>query len=376
MAYIGNDSLEIEGVIMRIESFGDDSEKIRVVVKSSDRRQSTWPHAMLNIDDDLFVSLERYHSIVTTFKELSAYLHKEVNSQNKDSMTETVILFSRYATDINSVLQEIIKRSYPGIRSKTICRKKLRVDYDWVYVSGLTMLSDDNYVNEYRERIVNYLKEYLGKRYVIGNFRSLAMNLTRFSENDTDSLVKAMNEDKRGRWILHNPRKLLYHNRFRCTDYTFKFNYTIIADNAFNGLKGLRRITIPDSVKYIGYSCFGGCKCLSEIHLSKNLKSIGIYCFRDCIELEIVVIPNMVSEIESLAFFGCESLKKIILPDKLEHIGWNVFEGCHKELEIIINEKYEKRLRKVLCAYEEQIVVVTDKNINKMRDKIAATKIV
>lgn len=378
MGYLEKGLLKKESIIKHIESLGDDSDKIRVVVKTSvEGRDSTYPHAMLNIDDDLFVSLERYHSIVTTYKELSDYLHKEVNSQNKETMRETVIMFSRYATDINSVLRELVRRSFPGVLSQTIYRKELRIDYDWIYISGLTMLSDDNYVNEYRKRIVDYLKDYLGKRYVIGNFRSQAMELTRFTEKDSDSLAKAMDEDKRGQWILHSPRKLLYHNRYnRCTDYTFKHNYTIIADGAFSGFKELGQITIPDSVKYLGNGCFGGCQSLSEIHLPKNLKSIGISCFHDCKELETIVIPNTVTEIESLAFVRCESLKVIILPDKLEHIGWNVFEGCHKELEIIINKEYEKRLRVVLYAYEKQIVVVTDNDINKMRDRKLATGIV
>lgn len=371
MGCFGKGFLEKESIIKRMESLGDDSGKIRVVVKTStEGRGSTYPHAMLNIDDDLFVSLERYHSIITTYKELSEYLHKEVNEQNKDSLSETVILFSRYATDINSVLREFVKRSFPGVLSQTICQNRLRVDYDWVYVSGLTMLSNGNSVNEYRKRIVDYLRDSLGKKYAIGNFRSQAMELTRFTERDSDSLVRAINEDKRGQWILHSPRKLLYHNKYnRCTNYTFNYNYTIIADGAFHGFKELEQITIPDSVRHIGNACFDGCHCLSEIHLSKNLKSIGISCFRNCVKLENIVIPNAVKEIESLAFSGCESLKEIVLPDKLEHIGWNVFQNCHKELEIIINKKYEKELRRVLYVYENQIVVVADKEINKMRDE-------
>jgi len=369
MGYFGKGFLEKEGIIKRIESLGAVSDKIRVVVKTSiEGRNSTYPHAMLNIDDDLFVSLERYHSIVTTYKELSYYLHKEVNSQNKESMRETVIMFSRYSTDINSVLRDFVRRSCPGVLSQTICQNRLRVDYDWVYVSGLTMLSDCDSVNDYRKRIVDYLRNCLGKKYAIGNFRSQAMELTRFTKKDSNSLAKVMNEDKRGQWILHSPRKLLYHNRYnRCTDYAFKHNYTIIADGAFSGFKELIQISTPNSVKYIGGSCFSGCSNLKEIHLSQNLKSIGISCFHDCIELESIVIPNTVTEICSLAFVGCESLIKIVMPDNLKHIGWNVFDGCNKELKIIINKDYEEELRRVLYVYRMHVVVVDSEKITCMR---------
>ncbi len=370
MGYLGKGLLEKEGIIKRIESFKDDSDKIRIIVKSSlEGRNSSFRHAMLNIDDDLFVSLERYHSIITTYKELSAYLHKEVNSNNKESLYETKILFSRYATDINSVLRVVITSSFSSrIQSTTICRKKLRVDYDWVYISGLTMLSSDDHVNEYRKRIVDYLRNNMGERYLIGNFRSQAMKLTEFTVNDSVSLRKAMDKDKRGRWILHNPRRLLYHNGYnRCTNYTFKYNYMIIANGAFSGFANLESIIIPNSVKYIGDGAFNNCTKLVSIYFSRSLESIGTQCFANCHSIKSIVIPNSVTAIESQAFMNCELLNSIVVSDNLKHIGWSVFDGCSNGLKIYINKKCEENLRKVLFAYEENLVILDSEEINKMR---------
>ena len=369
MGYWGKGLLEKEGVIKRIESFQDDSDKIRLVVKSSlEGGNSSFPHAMLNIDDDLFVSLERYHSIITTYKELSAYLHKEVNSHNKESLYETIIMFSRFATDINSVLRDIIKRSFPGIQSKTICRKKLRVDYDWVYISGLTMLFGDDHVNEYRKRIVDFLRDNLRKKYDIGNFRSQAMKLTRISENEKWSLIKFTEENKHGQWTLRSPRKLIYHNKMeKCIDYTFEYNYMIIADYAFSHFRNLTKITIPNSVVYLGNGAFLNCAKLNEIHLSKNLKSIGAQCFMGCNSLQYIVIPNSVTEIESEAFMDCKNLSNIAMPDNLKHIGWSVFDGCNKDINILINKEYEEELRKVLYAYTDNIVAIDREEIEDIR---------
>lgn len=62
MSYRGIGLLKKEGVIIRIEIFDNVPGKIRVIVKSSDEGRGNWNfHAMLNVEDDLFVSLERYH---------------------------------------------------------------------------------------------------------------------------------------------------------------------------------------------------------------------------------------------------------------------------------------------------------------------------
>ena len=369
MGYTGKGLFEKEGVIKRIESFGDDSGMIRIVVKTSfEGRAGSYHHAMLNIDDSLFVSLERYHSIITTYKELSAYLHNEVNPQNKECLYDAEIKFSRYATDINSVLRDIVTRPFLSVQSQTICRKKLRVDYDWVYISGLTMLSGDDHVNEYRKRIVDFLRDNLRKKYDIGNFRSQAMKLTRISENEKWSLIKFTEENKHGQWTLRSPRKLIYHNKMeKCIDYTFEYNYMIIADYAFSHFRNLTKITIPNSVVYLGNGAFFNCAKLNEIHLSKNLKSIGAQCFMGCNSLQYIVIPNSVTEIESEAFMDCKNLSNIAMPDNLKHIGWSVFNGCNKDINILINKEYEEELRKVLCAYTDSIVAIDSEEIEDMR---------
>lgn len=74
--------LEKEGIIQNIDVL-DDS-KIRIVVKASMEGYGfSNDHAMLNIEDEEYVSLSRYHSIISTFQDLSKHLGEEITEDNK-----------------------------------------------------------------------------------------------------------------------------------------------------------------------------------------------------------------------------------------------------------------------------------------------------
>lgn len=366
--------LEKEAVIIGIDLLSQSSDSIRIVVESDLEGRGRWnDHAMLNIEDDQFVSLERFHSILSTFDDLSKSLNRNINSNNYTTTYGDTITFTRYAIDVNSVLVEIAQLSKSRRpSSRTICCDNLRVEYDWLYISRLCLKFDVDSEQVFKEKILNYIHKNLSVKFKIGNFRSQAMRITRFTDEETTSLMKSMENDKRGRWILHSPRKLLYHNRYtKCTEYSFKYNYLVIANGAFSGFCNLKHIILPKSVKYIGAGAFMGCENLSEVLLSENLRSIGPSCFCGCSSLQRIIIPNNVKEIESLAFRNCEALKEIVMPDSLRNIGWSVFEGCPNDISIIINRSFKDDLIEVLDKYSKNIVVWEDSLINQKRSYVS-----
>ena len=86
-------------------------------------------------------------------------------------------------------------------------------------------------------------------------------------------------------------------------------------------------ITLPSSLKEIGWEAFRWCKNLKEIALPEELEIIGIGCFRDTAIKEIT-IPKSVRRMEKSAFSGYidenkynRSLEKVTLQDGLESIG-------------------------------------------------------
>ena len=91
-----------------------------------------------------------------------------------------------------------------------------------------------------------------------------------------------------------------------------------IADRAFFGKKQLRSVIIPDSVKSIGIFAF--CSQLRKVRLPEGIKYIPVNAFLGCIALEELNIPDTVTEIDSFAFSYCISLKKLVLGSQLTDI--------------------------------------------------------
>lgn len=145
-----------------------------------------------------------------------------------------------------------------------------------------------------------------------------------------------------------------------------------IADYAFKGQTGLRRvrlpaglvsiptgcfrdcsaledINMPDTVTVVGDSAFALCSNVVNVTLSKSLKELGDNAFDHCGGIPTVdgfqvldgwllkpvgdcpaeaVIPEGVKHIAAKAFSGCDSLVSVVFPSSLEHIGSYAFSRC------------------------------------------------
>jgi hypothetical protein len=100
-----------------------------------------------------------------------------------------------------------------------------------------------------------------------------------------------------------------------------------IGQDAF-GNCGLRRVTLPDTLKTIGGSAFVGAP-LPSIDLSATaLTEIPMSLFQNNTTLISVKLPDTITTIISSAFDGCRSLKEVNLPVFIESIGNNAFRNC------------------------------------------------
>ena len=94
------------------------------------------------------------------------------------------------------------------------------------------------------------------------------------------------------------------------------------------GLSGLTSVTIPNSVKDIGFNAFYGCTGLTSLNIGDSVTAIGQSAFRYCISLPSVTLPESVRIIEYEAFRGCSSLASIDLPNSVTNIGGSAFYDC------------------------------------------------
>ena len=124
---------------------------------------------------------------------------------------------------------------------------------------------------------------------------------------------------------------------------------TSIGNEAFEGCRGLTRVTIPDSVTSIGYYAFDNCNAAfydtttipgvkmvdgwavgyeSILSGALNLtgaRGIGDMAFSDCSRLTSVTIPDSVTSIGHDVFEGCRGLTSVTIPSSVTSIGYGAF---------------------------------------------------
>lgn len=118
---------------------------------------------------------------------------------------------------------------------------------------------------------------------------------------------------------------------------------TAIEDETFQSCNVLASITIPDSVESIGLYAFYYCTGLTTITVPGNVKVIDDFAFEGCSNLETVMFDgeSQLTRIGDYAFDDCSSLSSITLPDGVESIGNDAFYGCSDIETINIPENVE-----------------------------------
>lgn len=120
-------------------------------------------------------------------------------------------------------------------------------------------------------------------------------------------------------------------------EFTLTFIVSSIESYAFSGCTGLTSVSMPNSIKTIGYNAFYGCSALSSIEIPNGVESIDAAAFSGCSDLTSAYIPTSVKTIGSEAFSDCSGLTSITIPNSVTSIGDNVFSGCSSLTELYFN---------------------------------------
>ena len=128
------------------------------------------------------------------------------------------------------------------------------------------------------------------------------------------------------------PEGLNYVSGFSATKITsVQFPSTLeeIGEYAFENCKSLiTEISLPESVRTIGYRAFQESAIIGNLALPHNLELIGDSAFQSCSSLTgSLVIPDKVESIRSSAFSSCGFTGTLTLPKGLLKIGSSAFSG-------------------------------------------------
>ena len=106
-----------------------------------------------------------------------------------------------------------------------------------------------------------------------------------------------------------------------------KDGVTSVGQEAFSYCSNLQSVLIPDGVTKIGYMAFRGAG-LRRVTLPRSVREIGVSAFQECTELKSVKIPRGVEVIEAYAFAECRRLTSVTIPNSVRRIGYRAFRNC------------------------------------------------
>ena len=102
-----------------------------------------------------------------------------------------------------------------------------------------------------------------------------------------------------------------------------------------NKYTSVKKIVIPDNVKYIGFYAFNCFPSVEKLYLPEDLIGMGEGAFIGMESLKSITIPSGIRSINERAFEDCKSLTKVVLGEKVEYISEGAF--CHCESLATIN---------------------------------------
>ncbi len=119
-------------------------------------------------------------------------------------------------------------------------------------------------------------------------------------------------------------------------EYTVTDTVVTIEGGAFSYNPHLIRVTIPNSVTFMGKSVFYGCTSLTNVTIGENVISIEGMSFLGCTNLSEITIPNSVTNIGVRAFYNCEKLSNVVLGNGITTIGGEAFAYCPDLIQVAI----------------------------------------
>lgn len=103
----------------------------------------------------------------------------------------------------------------------------------------------------------------------------------------------------------------------------------------------LQEITLPSTVKKVGWACFLNCSNLKDVKLSEQLEELSDSCFALCTSLDYVAFPQGMTKIGEQCFLYCKSLQSVQLPNNILKLENGCFAACYSLINVVLPENCE-----------------------------------
>ena len=111
-------------------------------------------------------------------------------------------------------------------------------------------------------------------------------------------------------------------------DTVYGYTVTKIDDLVFYKHDEIQSVSLPNTIKSIGFSAFSSCTKLKKIILPVTVTSMGEYTFNNCTSLTEAYVNSAIVTLPNYMFKNCTSLTKVNVNFYTEKIGTRAFGGC------------------------------------------------
>ena len=129
--------------------------------------------------------------------------------------------------------------------------------------------------------------------------------------------------------------------------------------------KAMTSVTIPDSIKKIGYMAFYECKQLKSVHIPDSVTDLEPYSFGDCYALASFNIPKGITEIPAYAFEWA-NITSLDIPDNITKIGEGAFGFCKNVTSLTIPDSVTEIGEKAFQSWKGLKSFEVPKNVTKL----------
>ena len=140
-----------------------------------------------------------------------------------------------------------------------------------------------------------------------------------------------------------------------------------IHGGAFYGCIRLKKITFPENCVFVEPKhTFSLNKSLKTIDIPDGTETLGERMFWGCISLEKVTIPDSVKTVDRYVFEDCYSLKEVDLGNGITELSYEMFKGCSALESIVIPDSVTEISYKVFYGCDNLKTVVLPKSLTKL----------